>query len=257
MKIAISGKGGVGKTTISASLIKTIANKGYQVYAVDADPDVSLGTTLGLSEQLLERLVPLVEMKDVIAEKSGGGGAFFSFNPGVDDVLDRFAVRSGNIKFLRMGGVKQGGSACYCRENSFLNAVLNALLLQDKEIVVLDMGAGIEHLTRGTAQGVDMMLIVTEPTKVSVNTAKVIKHLALEIGVPKLFIVGNKVRNGKEKQFIEKAFSPDEVIGVIPLSETVLDQAMGGEATSTDDSPLLEVDDIFNQILREAGEETN
>jgi CO dehydrogenase maturation factor len=257
LKIAVSGKGGVGKTTISASIIRTIANKGYQVYAVDADPDVSLGTTLGFPEQLLEGLVPLVEMRDVIAEKSGGGGAYFSLNPGVDDVPDRFSIKSGNIKLLRMGGVKQGGTACYCRENSFLNAVVNALLLKEKEVVVLDMGAGIEHLTRGTAQGVDVMLIVTEPTKVSVQTANVIKKLAQDIGVPRLFVVGNKVRNGREKEFLETAFSPSELIGIIPFAETVLDQAMGDGATTGIDSPLLELEGILDQILREAGEQFN
>lgn len=250
MKIAVSGKGGVGKTTISASLIKAIANRGCQVYAVDADPDVSLGTVLGFSEPQIEDLVPLVEMKDVIAEKSGAG-AFICLNPDVDDVLERFTIRSGNIRFLRMGGVKQGGTACYCRENSFLHAVLNSLLLKEREIVVLDMGAGIEHLTRGTARGVDLMLIVTEPTRVSVQTTKVIQKLAREIGIKKLLVVGNKVRNDKERQFLEQAFTREELIGVIPFSEVVLEQALDAGTAAMDSSPLPADTPVFNRLLRE------
>jgi CO dehydrogenase maturation factor len=176
MKIAISGKGGVGKTTISAGLVKLFSNKGHRVYAVDADPDVSLGTTLGLSTEEVESLTPLVEMKEVIQEKSQGGGAFFALNPRVDDVIEQYSIKIGNISFLRMGGIKQGGSACYCKENSFLNSVLNTLLFEQDDVVILDMSAGIEHLTRGTSDGVDLMLIVTEPTRVSTRQPKLSRN---------------------------------------------------------------------------------
>lgn len=148
MKIAVSGKGGVGKTTISAYFAKRFAKEGYQVYAVDADPDLSLGTVLGIENSDIANLKPIVDMRDVIAAKSGGGGSFYSLNPDVDDVLDEYAINLGNIKFFKMGAVKQGGSSCYCRENSFLNSLMNSLLLKKNDVVVLDMGAGIEHLTR-------------------------------------------------------------------------------------------------------------
>jgi len=175
LKIAVSGKGGVGKTSVSAALTKLFARSGYKVIAVDADPDASLGISLGISDEELAKIVPLSEMEDVIKKKSAGGGAYYTLNPQVDDVLEEYSIRRGNIKFLRMGAIKPGGSACYCKENTFLYAVVDALILDQNDVVILDMGAGIEHLTRGTSKGMDLMIIVTEPSKTSVQTAAVVK----------------------------------------------------------------------------------
>ncbi|ERM92237.1 carbon monoxide dehydrogenase [Caldanaerobacter subterraneus subsp. yonseiensis KB-1] len=227
MKIAISGKGGVGKTTIAAGLIKYFAQKGYQVYAVDADPDTSLGMVLGLPEERIGSLKPIVAMRELIAERTGGNGAFFSLNPDVDSILEDYTIRNGNILFLKMGAVKPGGSECYCRENTVLNALVNSIILKRKEIVVMDMSAGIEHLTRGTARGVDFMLIVTEPTLVSIQTARTIQKLATELGISKIKFVGNKLRQPKDEEFIMKHLSPDDVIGLIPFQTEILDQAAG------------------------------
>lgn len=235
MKLAISGKGGVGKTTIAAGLIKHYANQGYQVYAVDADPDTSLGMTLGLPEEKIGSLKPIADMRELIAERAGGSGAYFSLNPEVDHLLEDYTIRSGNILFLKMGAVKPGGSACYCRENTVLNAMINSLILKRQEMVVLDMSAGIEHLTRGTARGVDLMLIVTEPTLVSVQTALVVQKLATEIGVQKIKFVGNKLRQPKDKEFILSHLPSNDVIGLIPFQTEILDQAAGfsGEQSFT------------------------
>lgn len=227
MKIAISGKGGVGKTTIAAGLIKYFAQKGYQVYAVDADPDTSLGMVLGLPEERIGSLKPIVAMRELIAERTGGNGAFFSLNPDVDSILEDYTIRNGNILFLKMGAVKPGGSECYCRENTVLNALVNSIILKRKEIVVMDMSAGIEHLTRGTARGVDFMLIVTEPTMVSIQTARTIQKLATELGISKIKFVANKLRQPKDEEFIMKHLSPDDVIGLIPFQTEILDQAAG------------------------------
>ena len=227
MKIAVSGKGGVGKTTVSASLIKRFAQDNFNVIAVDADPDISLGSVLGFPDEEIIKLLPIVEMKDLIAERLGGEGAYFSLNPEVDDIFDEFAYRQGNIRLLKMGAVKKGGSACYCRENTFLNALLKALITPSKDIVILDMGAGIEHLTRGTAKGVDVMLIVTEPSKVSLATAKIIAGLAREIGVKKIYFIGNKIRNIEEAEFLKSNLIDEEIIGNLAFSDEVLDSAMG------------------------------
>lgn len=227
MKIAVSGKGGVGKTTVSAALIKRFAQDNFNVIAVDADPDISLGSVLGFPDEEIIKLLPIVEMKDLIAERLGGDGAYFSLNPEVDDIFDEFAYRQGNIRLLKMGAVKKGGSACYCRENTFLNALLKALITPSKDIVILDMGAGIEHLTRGTAKGVDVMLIVTEPSKVSLATAKIIASLAREIGVKKVYFIGNKIRNIEETEFLKSNLIDEEIIGNLAFSDEVLDSAMG------------------------------
>jgi CO dehydrogenase maturation factor len=171
MKIAVSGKGGVGKTTIAAALVKLFSGVNRRVYAIDADPDVCLAAALGIPDDITSELKPLVEMKELIYARTGGEGSYFTLNPEIGDVLDDFCICQDNIRYLRMGGVKKGGSSCYCRENAFLNAIVSALLLDKNDVVVMDMGAGIEHLSRGTARGVDLMLVVVEPGLNSVNTA--------------------------------------------------------------------------------------
>ncbi len=226
MKIAVSGKGGVGKTTVSANLAFLFAREGYHVFALDADPDASLGLTLGLDPGELDSITPLVEMKEVIEEKSGGGGAFYSINPEVEDVIDNYSLQKGNIKFMLMGGIKQGGSACYCKENSFLNAVLNSLLLDKKEIVIMDMSAGIEHLTRGTAEGVDMILVVAEPTRAGVKTAGVVQKLARELGIENVKILGNKIRKEQEKEFLRSNFKEEDIVGFLNYQEDVWERSM-------------------------------
>lgn len=233
MKLAISGKGGVGKTTIAAGLIKYFAGQGYQVYAVDADPDTSLGMVLGLPEERLGTLKPIVDMRQIIAERTGGEGAFFALNPKVDSLLEDFTIKNDNILFLKMGAIKPGGSTCYCRENTVLNAMINSLLLKRREMVVLDMGAGIEHLTRGTARGVDTMLIVTEPTLVSIQTARVIQKLASELGIEQIKFIGNKLRHHRDEEFILNHLPSGEVIGLIPFQPAILDQAAGITSTQS------------------------
>lgn len=249
MKIAVSGKGGVGKTTISAAMIKRLAQD-YNVFAVDADPDISLGSALGFPEDRVLALEPIVTMKDLINEKLGGEGAYYSLNPKVDDVINNFSIKYENIRLLKMGAVKKGGSACYCRENTFLNALLKTLIISSDDVVLLDMGAGIEHLTRGTAQGVDVMLIVTEPSKVSVTTAKIIAKLAREIGVTSIFFIANKIRKEQEIDFLKSNLEGENLIGSIPFSEEVLDIAMGIE--SSGDIPALNVgiENIYQELLK-------
>lgn len=252
MKIAVSGKGGVGKTTVSASLIYLFGQDDFDVFAVDADPDASLGLTLGISSEEMLTLTPLVEMKEVIEQKSGGGGAFYSLNPEVEDVIDDFSIKKGRTKFLLMGGIKQGGSACYCRENSFLNAILNTLLLDKKEVVILDMGAGIEHLTRGTSRSVDLMIVVAEPTRAGVNTALVVQKLARELGLEKIKILGNKIRREEEKELIRQNFSEEDILGFLPYEEKIWAKSMDSNPTNFSEEDLLSgMEEVFQKVLKE------
>lgn len=250
MKIAVSGKGGVGKSTISAYLVRRFAQEGYQVYAVDADPDLSLGTVLGLESSQITSLKPIVDMRDVIAGKSDGGGAFYTLNPDVDDVLDEYSIQMGNIRFLKMGAVKQGGSACYCRENSFLNSLMNALLLKKNDVVVLDMGAGIEHLTRGTSKGVDAVVVVTEPTVVSLQTARVVKNLAQDLDIAAVKYIGNKIRREEEREFLRQNLPAEDLLGFVSFNEQLLDAALGLPTQEENKQFLAEMDAVYQRLVQ-------
>ncbi len=218
MKIAISGKGGVGKTTISASLARNLKEKGYQVYAIDADPDANLAQVLGITGEVK----PLVELEEVIEERVGKKGSFYSLNPDVDDIVQDYSLIKDGIRFLRMGGIKKASSGCYCPENSFLNSIMRSLVFSRDEVIILDMGAGIEHLTRGTSAGVDIMLIVCEPSRVSLETARTIENLAKESGVKNIKFIANKVRSKREEEFLQKKFSEGELLGVIHYNEELV-----------------------------------
>lgn len=220
MKIAVSGKGGVGKTTIAAGLSKYLEERGYQVLAVDADPDLSLGTVLGLPDEQIDHIKPIVEMRELILERTGDG-AFFTLYPEVDDLIDEYSIPIGNIRFLKMGAVKQGGSSCYCRENTVLHALVASLLLRRDQAVVLDMGAGIEHLTRGTSQGVDMMLIVTEPSRTSIHTTKTVHALAMDLGIKHVRYIGNKIRGQEEEEYLKKNLGDHNFLGFLRFQESI------------------------------------
>lgn len=220
MKLAITGKGGVGKTTLTALLAQSYADMGRQVLAVDADPSPCLAGALGFPEELREELKPIAEMDALIEERTGAKpgtlGGFFTLNPRVDDIPERFSVLHRGVRLLEMGSVELGGSGCICPEAAMLKTLFTHLLFRKDDILLLDMYAGVEHLGRATVDFVDAMLVVVEPTRRSLGTAKQIRKLANDIGLQRLYLVGNKVRNDDEAKFLEVESKDIPLIGILP-----------------------------------------
>ena len=219
MKLAISGKGGVGKTTLSALLAQVYADQGRQVLAVDADPSPCLAGALGFPDELRAQLEPIAEMEALIEERTGAKpgsvGGFFTLNPRVDDIPERFSVVHRGVRLLESGSVDSGGSGCICPEGAMLNTLITHLIFRNDDVLILDMYAGVEHLGRATVDFVDAMIIVVEPTRRSLGTARQIKKLAHDIGLDRLWLVGNKIRNEDESQFVEAESPGIPVLGFL------------------------------------------
>jgi len=217
MKIAVTGKGGVGKTTLTSLLAYTYADQNYQVLAIDADPSPCLGAALGFPEELLVELTPIARMDELIYERTGAKpgttGGYFKLNPRVDDLPDRFSAVHRGIRMLELGSVKLGGAGCICPESAMLRSLVTHILLRRDEVVLLDMYAGVEHLGRATADAVDAMLVVVEPTARSLGTAKQIMDLANDLKMKHLFLVGSKIQGEEDLQFIRNNSPGLDVLG--------------------------------------------
>jgi CO dehydrogenase maturation factor len=232
MKIAISGKGGVGKTTLAAVLARAYAAEGRQVLAVDADPDANLGLALGFSKEELKEIVPISKMRDLIAERTGaedgGFGRFFKINPRVSDIPDRFAKEKNGVRLLVMGTVETGGAGCVCPEHVVLKRVISHLVTGRDEVVVMDMEAGLEHLGRGTAGMVDCFIVVVEPGARSLQTFHRVKELAADLGVKQVGVVANKLRGAEDAAFLESRVPASELLGCIYYDGGVVEADMSG-----------------------------
>ncbi len=222
MKLAISGKGGVGKTTLSAGLLMALVKKNKNPIAVDADPDANLAATLGFPEP--DKIIPIAEMKELVEERAGRKGGFFNMNPRVDDIPGKYCVEHNGIKLLVMGRIKKAGTGCYCPENALLKALLTHLIVGREDILLMDMEAGVEHLGRGTSGGVDALLVVVEPSLRSIETAYRIKKLADDLKIKKCFIVGNKIRDENDRKFIMKKTLGLDVLAFINYNKNLIDK---------------------------------
>lgn len=241
MKIAISGKGGVGKTTLAALMAQSYAEDGKTVLAVDADPSPCLAEALAFPEAVRSQLRPVAEMDELIEERTGAKpgtvGGFFTLNPRVDDIPARFSALYRGVRLLEMGGVEMGGSGCICPESAMLKTLFTHLLFRDDEVLILDMYAGVEHLGRATVDFVDALLIVVEPTRRSLGTADQIVSLARDIGLDRLYLVGNKVADEEQLAFL-KAGTSIPFLGMLPADAGVQEADRLGVAVF-DHVPLL------------------
>lgn len=255
MKIAISGKGGVGKTLLASLLCKTFAEDGYSVIAIDADPDSNLAATLGFPRP--ETITPISEMSSLIEERTGArpgqSAPFFKLNPKVDDIPENYSAKLDGIRLMVMGRVKRGGSGCYCPENALLATLISHLLLARREVVIMDMAAGIEHLGRATAKAVDKLIVVVEPGRRSIETAKTIKNLAQDIGVQNIAVVGNKIRSEADKKFIVGSLPGFDFLGFIPYDQAIVDADLANlPVLESSQKVVAEAKNIYGSLLASA-----
>jgi CO dehydrogenase maturation factor len=242
MKLAVSGKGGVGKTTFSSLLIRNFNATGKRVLAIDADPDANLAAGIGIENA--SEIVPIAEMKELVLERTGAQpgtiGGFFKLNPKVDDLPEALSISFENIKLMRLGGVQKGGSGCICPESTLLRALVMHIVLARDEVVVMDMEAGIEHLGRATARAVDKLIVVVEPGRRSIDTAEHIRQLAAEIGLNNIAVVGNKIRGPKDQEFLENHLSDFDFLGFMPYDDALIEADLNGVSPFDVDSPSKE-----------------
>ncbi len=242
-KLAITGKGGVGKTTLASVLARLYAAEGRTVLAIDADPDANLGAALGIPAEELSRVTPIAQLEELIHERTGSKpgtiGGFFKINPKVDDIPERFSVNRDGVKLLVMGTVKKGGSGCICPESALLKSLLTHLLLRREEVVILDMEAGIEHLGRATASAVEAFIAVVEPGMRSLDTAHAVRKLAEDIGIKKCYVVGNKITEDADRSFITDNLPDFQVLGFISQNPKIIEADRKGVSVYDIDTKVV------------------
>ena len=243
MKLAVTGKGGVGKTTIVAGLARVFADRGQKVLAIDADPASNLALALGFSPD--QRLTPISAMKELIEErtesKAGSMGGFFKLNPRVDDLPEKYTLIKDGIRLMVMGTVQKGGGGCVCPENVMVRTLVAHLLLGRDEVVILDMEAGVEHLGRATAQAVDKLIVVVEPGQRSLEVAQKIRHLAADIGLKNIGLVGNKIRKQADREFLLERMPEIPFLGFLSYESKIVEADLSGEPPYKDNPEFLRV----------------
>ena len=233
MKIAVAGKGGVGKTLIAGTLAQFLVKKGFTVLAIDADATPNLAVTLGIPHEEARKIVPISENTQLIESKTQTGmPGVYNLAFSVEDIIDKYSVKTPyDVNLLVMGTVTSAGTGCMCPANTVIRALLHHLIVKRQEAVITDMEAGVEHMGRGTAEHVETMLVVTDPSLKSMETAKKLHELAKQIGIKQSCMLGNKVRNQQEAQLIEQFARQNQIplLGLIPFDEKILEADMQGE----------------------------
>ena len=253
MKLAITGKGGVGKTTLSSTLARLYADEGRTVLAADVDPDATLGRALGLTQEEVDEIVPISKMRTLVEERTGATAAnqFYKLNPYVADIPDTFSKDIIGVKLLVMGTVDVGGSGCVCPEHVMLKSILSALTYRKDDVVIMDMEAGLEPLGRGTAMDMEQFIVVIEPGARSVQTYRNVKRLAKDLGVRRVRVVANKVRDEKDEEFVRNAIPAEDLLGMIHYNLEIMDADRQGKSPY-DFSPaaieeIRKIKDILDQ----------
>lgn len=254
IKIAVSGKGGVGKTTLSAALAKVYSRSGYTVIAVDADPDANLATALGVDAAQAAAITPISAMKDLIAERTGtqpgSMGGFFSINPKVDDIPENLYTDAEGIRLMVLGTVDNAGAGCICPESSLLRRLTQHLIVERDEAVILDMEAGIEHFGRATAQAVDMLVVVIEPGRRSLQTAHKIAELGGSLGIPHIGLVFNKMADSAQLEALRGDFPDLTFLGTIGHHQDMIDIDLAGRPAWSSESLMAQVEEIHGAIQK-------
>jgi len=223
VKIAIGGKGGVGKTTVCAIWAQLFAESGFNVLAIDADPNTTLGSAFGIAPQQCPE--PLIRMKQLIAERTGTGkdavGAYFRLNPKVSDLPEKYWLEANGLKLLVLGAITQAGAGCACPEGAFLKALLRHTILQRQELVLVDLAAGVEFMGRASVQGIDAFVAVVEPGGRSIETANNIAKMAKELGIGCVGTIANKIAEPAQAEVIKSQLKDTVLLGTLRYSRSL------------------------------------
>ena len=258
MKIAVSGKGGVGKTTLAGVMARVLGDRGHKVLTIDADPDANLGSAIGIPPEELKNVKPLAQMRELIEERTGATkgayGSYFKLNPQVEDLPDRFSVSRDGVKLMVLGTIPQGGGGCFCPENVVLKSLLAHVFIEREEYLIVDMEAGLEHLGRGTTAYMDALIVVVEPGRRSFQTARQVKALADDLGIKRVYVVANKVKDEADLAMIREQLPEFLLLGAIGYNEKIIEADKQGVSPYDLDVRIrTEVERIIATLEKEAG----